>query len=136
MVHEFLNRTIFWEYKVEQLDPDEWASFVVKQVFNRNVISLPDAIPALLDYYGSERVEQMLRTEKWLTREGIQTARQYLPHLKKGDFVAMRRINHRLRQLAKVGGFNKDYWLGFASLRPRERVRSILPEWAAYPQVV
>ena len=79
---------------------------MVKQVFNRNVLSLPNAIPALLDYYGPERVEQMLRVEKWLTREGIQTARLYLPHLKKKDFVATRRINHQLRKLARVGGFN------------------------------
>ena len=110
MVHDFLNRTIFWEYAIETLDLDEWAaiwpSFVVREVFNRNVLSLPAALPAMLDYYGSDRVEQMLRTEKWLTREGIQTARRYLPHLKKGDFVATRRINNRIRQLAKAGEYN------------------------------
>lgn len=106
LIRDFLNPTIFWEYDVEQLHADEWASFIVKQVFNRNVVSQPAAIPALLDYYGQERVEAMLRDEEWLTQEGIQTAQRYLPHLKKGDFRATRRINQRKRQLAKVGAFN------------------------------
>lgn len=106
MILDFLNPTIFWEYDVEQLNPDEWASFIVKQVFNRNVVSQPAAIPALIDYYGQERVEIMLRDEEWLTQEGIQTAQRCLPHLKKSDFRATRRINQRKRQLAKVGAFN------------------------------
>jgi hypothetical protein len=106
VVSNFLNPTIFWEYDVEQLDPAEWASFIVKQVFNRNVVSQPAAIPALFEYYGQVCVEGLLRQEEWLTQEGIQTAQRYLPHLRKGDFKATRRINRCKRQLAKVGAHN------------------------------
>ena len=106
MIRDFLNPTIFWEYDVEQLNPDEWASFIIKQVFNRNVVSQPAAIPALLDYYGQERVETMLREEEWLTQEGIRAAQHYIPHLKASDFRATRRINQRKRQLARVGASN------------------------------
>ena len=106
MVSDFINPTIFWEYDVATLDAEEWPEFIVKQVFNRNVISQVEAIPALMAHYGSDRVEMMLRQEEWLTSEGIQTARRYYPHLRNVDFKANRRINRRKRQLAKVGESN------------------------------
>ena len=93
MIHDFLNPTIFWEYEVVRLDADEWCPFIVKQVFNRNVVSQPLAIPSLIAYYGQERVEQQLREELWLSGEGIQTARQYFPHHRIGDFRAWSRID-------------------------------------------
>lgn len=110
MVEDFVNPTIFWEYDLASLNlkawAKEWGSFIIRQVFNRNVISLPKAIPAMLDYYGREFVEKQVVTEKWLTQEGIQTARLYFPHLRKSDFAATQRINTRKRQLARVGEFN------------------------------
>lgn len=106
MVSDFVNPIIFWEYDATKIDPDQWASFVVKQVFNRNVVTQTLAIPSLLTYYGKERVERMLREEEWLTSAGIKTARQYFPHLKNRDFKASVRINRRKRELAKVGEFN------------------------------
>lgn len=106
MLCDFLNPTIFWEYEVAKLDADEWCPFIIKQVFNRNVVALPLAIPSLIDYYGAERVEQLLREEVWLSGEGIQTARQYFPHLQNGDFRATARIDRRNRQLRRRGAYN------------------------------
>ena len=106
MVSDFVNPTIFWEYDVDQLNADEWAPFIIKQVFNRNVVALPNAIPALIDYYGQMRVVALLKDEEWLTQEGIQTAMSYFPELKKSDFKATFRINRRKRQLARAGSFN------------------------------
>jgi hypothetical protein len=83
MVSYSINQSIFSEYDVAQLDPDLWAGFIVKQVFNRAVHQQLTAIPALLDYYGPERVESMVREEEWLTSAGIQTAQHYFPHLRK-----------------------------------------------------
>lgn len=106
MVSDFINQSIFWEYRVEQLDPDQWPAFIVKEVVNRNVITQTAAIPSMLDYYGRERVEQLLKQELWLTSEGIKRAQKYFPHLRKVDFVATRRIRNRKRQLARVGEYN------------------------------
>lgn len=106
MISDFLNPTIFWEYDVAQFDPHQWAPFIIKQVFNRNVVTQTAAIPSLLDYYGKERVETLLRQEEWLTSVGIQTARHYFPHLRKGDFKANSRINRRKRVLARTGEVN------------------------------
>ena len=106
MVSDFINPTIFWEYDVAMLNAEEWPEFIVKQVFNRNVLSQTKAIPALMEHYGSDRVEMMLRQEEWLTSEGIRTARHPYPHLRNVDFKASRRINRRKRQLAKVGESN------------------------------
>jgi hypothetical protein len=106
MVSDFINPTIFWEYDVATLNADEWPNFIIKQVFNRNVGSQPAAIPALMAYYGPNRVETILRQEEWLTSEGIQTARSFYPHLRNADFKASRRIARRRRQLAKAGESN------------------------------
>ena len=106
MVSDFINSTIFWEYDVSTLNVEEWPEFIVKQVFNRNVTGQPAAIPALIDHYGRERVEAILRAEEWLTSEGIQTALHYFPHLRNAHFKANRRINRRRRQLASVGEHN------------------------------
>ncbi len=106
MISDFLNPTIFWEYDTTQFDLDQWAPFIVKQVFNRNVITQTEAVSSLLAYYGKERVETMLRQEEWLTSVGIQTAQQYFPHLGKNDFRATDRIDRRKRELAKAGETN------------------------------
>ena len=71
MICDFLNPTIFWEYDIEQLNADEWAPFILKQVFNRNVVSESAAIPALIEYYGANGDEEVLRNEGRLTQEGI-----------------------------------------------------------------
>lgn len=57
MIRDFLNPTIFWEYEVGKLDADEWCPFIIKQVFNRNVVSEVLAIPSLMAYYGQEQVQ-------------------------------------------------------------------------------
>lgn len=106
MLCDFLNPTIFWEYEVDKLDADEWCPFIIKQVFNRNVVSQPLAIPSLIAYYGKDRVEQLLREELWLSGEGIQTARQYFPYLRNRDFRAWGRICRRNRQLRRRGAYN------------------------------
>jgi hypothetical protein len=85
MVTDFVNPTIFWEYDVESLDVDQWPPFIIKQVFNRNLVSQPAAIPSLIDYYGRDYVEQQLRQEEWLTKEGIETAKRYFPHMRRSD---------------------------------------------------
>lgn len=92
MVSDFMNPTIFWEYDTLDIDVDAWPAFVIKQVFNRNMVSQPSAIPALIDYYGHGVVEAHLRLEMWLTREGVQTACWYFPHLESGDFRATERL--------------------------------------------
>lgn len=106
MVNDFLNPTIFWEHDVTRLDPEEWVGFIVKQVFNRDVVSQTAAIPSLLAYYGQERVELLLRQEEWLTSAGIQTARRYFPHLGDEDFKASSRIERRKQVLARAGEDN------------------------------
>ena len=106
MVSDFINPTIFWEYDTAALDADAWPEFVVKQVFNRNVLSQPQAIPALIAYYGNTRVEALLRREAWLTSAGIRTARHYFPHLKASDFSATTRLRGQRRKLTKAGSYN------------------------------
>ncbi len=106
MASDFLNLTIFWEYDTTQVNPDQWGTFIVKQVFNRNVVTQTEAIPSLLEYYGKELVEMMLRQQEWLTSVGIQTAQHYFPHLSRRDFRATDRINRRRRKLAKAAEHN------------------------------
>ena len=106
MVSDFINPTIFWEHDTAALDADAWPEFVIKQVFNRNVVSQPQAIPALIAYYGKTRVEEILQQEVWLTSEGIRTARQHFPNLKASDFKATVRLRNHRRKLAKAGSFN------------------------------
>lgn len=106
MVSDFINPTIFWEHDTAALDADAWPEFVIKQVFNRHVASQPQAIPALITYYGKARVEKILQQEEWLTSEGIKIARRYFPNLKASDFKATARLRDHRRTLAKAGGFN------------------------------
>lgn len=106
MITDFINPIIFWEYDVKSLNVDQWGPFIIKQVFNRNVISQPAAIPSLINYYGRDYVEQQLRQEEWLTREGIETAQRHFPRMRRSDLKATARINRRERQLAKAGAFN------------------------------
>ncbi len=106
MVSDFLNPTIFWEYDTTQIDPDQWGTFIVKQVFNRNIVTQTAAIPSLLEYYMKEQVEVMLCQEEWLTSVGIQTAQHYFSHFGRRNFRATDRINRGRRELAEVGEHN------------------------------
>lgn len=61
------------------------SKFSTAPAARRNVVLESAAIPALIEYYGAKRVEEVLRNEEWLTQERPQVARRHLPQLRASD---------------------------------------------------
>ena len=66
-----LQRRIFWDADFDNINYDRYARFVIERVFERGDV---EDIRQCRRYYGDEKIEEILTTSKWLSKQTVYLA--------------------------------------------------------------